>query len=48
MLIKDAIYMSASVPLILKPIFSNDGCFVDGGLLANIPLDSCIKNSNCK
>ena len=34
--------------IVLKPIFSNDGCFVDGGLLANIPLDSCIKNSNCK
>ena len=47
-LIKDALYMSASVPLVLKPIFLDNCCFVDGGLLANIPLDSCIKNSKCK
>lgn len=47
LLIKDAIYMTASVPLLFKPIIKEDGCFIDGGLLANIPLDTCVEEVKC-
>jgi predicted acylesterase/phospholipase RssA len=37
-----AIYMSASLPVIFTPLCDNSGCFIDGGLLNNFPLDDCI------
>lgn len=48
LLIKDAIYMSSCVPLVLKPLFQEDSCYIDGGLLANVPIKSCITQNNCR
>ena len=30
--------------IIFEPIYHDDGCFVDGGLLNNYPLSECIKD----
>ena len=42
-----ALSMTMAFPFLFKPILNNDGCFVDGGLLINLPLDPCIKNTQC-
>ena len=40
-----AIYMSASFPIIFSPIIDNSGCYIDGGLLNNFPLNDCIMDA---
>ena len=42
-----AIAMSSAIPVIFKPIFYNNGCYIDGGLLNNVPINSCIEDSKC-
>jgi len=40
----DAIYMSSSLPLLFNPICTIDKkCYIDGGLVANYPLEYCLK-----
>jgi predicted acylesterase/phospholipase RssA len=48
LLLKEAIYMSMSVPLVFTPLFKDNNCFLDGGLLANIPLKNCLNETKCK
>lgn len=43
-----AIAASSAFPLVFKPIFYNNKCFVDGGLLNNFPLNICLNNTKCK
>ena len=38
-----AIQMSAACPLIISPVFSDGKCYIDGGLLCNYPMSSCLK-----
>lgn len=40
--ILDAIYASCSLPILFKPIIQDGKCYVDGGFLANYPLEKCI------
>ena len=40
----EAIYSSCAVPLLFTPLFKNNECYCDGGLLANYPLEHSIKN----
>ena len=42
-----AICMSSSFPLVFTPIFYQDKCFVDGGLINNYPLNNCLLDNNC-
>lgn len=37
----DAIYASCTIPIIFKPIITDDCCYVDGGLFSSYPLDIC-------
>jgi predicted acylesterase/phospholipase RssA len=43
-----AIEMSTCYPLLFKPIFYEDLCYVDGGLFSNYPLKECIEREKCK
>jgi predicted acylesterase/phospholipase RssA len=47
MSLNTALASSCAFPLIFKPIFYNDQCFVDGGLLHNFPLNICLKQTKC-
>lgn len=38
----DAVAMSSSVPIIFQPIFYENNFYIDGGILNNYPLQSCI------
>lgn len=42
----DAVAITMSFPFLFKPIFVDDKCFIDGGILNNFPLNMCIK-TNC-
>lgn len=47
LLLVDAIFMTCTVPLLCKPICKDDKCYLDGGLLANVPIDECLKDTKC-
>ena len=42
-----AVQRSASLPFIFKPVCCDGGCFVDGGLLNNFPLQDCVDRKDC-
>lgn len=45
----DAIHMTACLPMIFTPVFIQEKCFIDGGIVLNYPLKLCIekyKNKN--
>lgn len=42
----EAIYSSCAVPLLFSPLFKNNECYCDGGLIANYPLAQSIKNGS--
>jgi len=41
-----AIQMTCSLPILLKPVFIDGKCFVDGGVACNYPLNFCVENVN--
>ena len=42
-----AIRMTTAYPFAFKPVFEEDSCFIDGGLLNNYPLNDCIEQTKC-
>ena len=42
-----ALSMSTSYPFVFQPVLEEDKCYVDGGILNNLPLNDCIKQTNC-
>ena len=42
-----ALQMTMAVPVIFKPIFEGDGCYIDGGILNNYPLNDCLTQQHC-
>ena len=43
-----AIYMSSAIPGIFVPTIMDDGCYIDGGVMANYPLSYCIEANKNK
>jgi predicted acylesterase/phospholipase RssA len=42
-----ALRMTMAAPLIYEPIFIDNDCYVDGGLINNYPLNICIQQQEC-
>ena len=42
-----AIIMSSSIPILIKPPYYNNEYYLDGGIFTNCPLSECIKNEKC-
>ena len=42
-----ALRMTMAVPIIFEPIFIENGCYIDGGLINNYPLNDCIEEEQC-
>jgi len=40
-----AIFMSSAIPGIFVPTIIDNGCYIDGGIMANYPLSYCIANN---
>ena len=38
----NAIYMSSTIPIVLKPLYYENEYFIDGGFLCNYPIKQCI------
>jgi len=47
LLIIEAVFMSCSIPILAKPLCKDDKCYVDGGFLANVPVNECLKETKC-
>tara|TARA_R110002072_G_scaffold210345_3_gene367980 strand:+ start:1232 stop:2278 length:1047 start_codon:yes stop_codon:yes gene_type:complete len=43
----EALYATLNIPFLFKPYFINNKCLIDGGLVNNNPIKSCIRNENC-
>ena len=39
--------MTTAIPVLFKPIFMNDNCYIDGGVLNNYPVKDCLENEKC-
>jgi predicted acylesterase/phospholipase RssA len=39
--------MTMAFPIIFEPIFIEDSCYIDGGLMNNFPLNDCIEQQQC-
>lgn len=48
LLIIETIFMSCSIPILVKPLCKDNKCYVDGGFLANVPINECLKETNCE
>jgi NTE family protein len=42
-----ALEMSSAVPILFKPVFIDDNCYIDGGLFDNYPINECLLNEKC-
>lgn len=42
-----AIAMTIAVPVLFQPVFHEGGCYIDGGCLANLPVDECLREQAC-
>lgn len=42
-----ALQMTTALPVLFKPIFEDDGCYIDGGVLNNYPLQDCLNQQQC-
>ena len=43
-----ALRMSMAFPIIFEPIFIEECCYIDGGLMNNFPLNDCIEQQQCE
>ena len=39
-----AVFMSSSLPGVFAPTILDDGCYIDGGVMANFPVSYCLKD----
>ena len=45
--VSKALQMTMAYPIMFEPIFFAEGCFIDGGLMNNYPLNDCIQQQQC-
>jgi NTE family protein len=43
-----ALEMTTAIPIFCKPVFWNNKCYLDGGLLDNYPVKLCLENEKCE
>jgi len=43
-----ALEMTTAFPIFCKPVFWNNKCYLDGGLLDNYPVKLCLENEKCE
>ena len=44
----DAVMMTCSIPIMVKPPYYNDEYYLDGGIFCNTPLNECYSNEKCE
>jgi NTE family protein len=48
LLLIKALRMTMSFPIIFEPIFEEENCYIDGGLLNNFSLNDCLTQQQCE
>ena len=43
----DALAITTAIPLMFKPVLYNDKCFLDGGIMNNLPVNVCLNDTEC-
>ena len=43
----DALTSTTSFPILIPPLCINNHCYIDGGLLNNLPINDCLKQTKC-
>lgn len=43
-----ALSMTMAYPILFKPVFYENECFIDGGILNNLPINDCLFNNKCE
>jgi len=43
----DALAITTAIPLMFKPVLYNDKCFLDGGIMNNLPVNICLNETEC-
>lgn len=43
----DALAITTAIPLMFKPVLYNDKCFLDGGIMNNLPVNVCLNETEC-
>ena len=43
-----ALEITTAIPILCKPVFLNEKCYVDGGILDNYPVKDCLDNELCE
>lgn len=43
-----ALQMSMAFPIMIQPVCNGEGCYIDGGLLNNYPLNDCLLQTKCE
>ena len=47
MRIIQAVHMSGAIPMIFKPVFYEGSCYMDGGIVNNYPIETCMYKQAC-
>lgn len=42
-----ALNMTMAVPILFKPVLYNNGCYIDGGVINNLPFKNCLERNDC-
>lgn len=45
--ISTAMAMTMAVPVLFQPVLYEGGCYVDGGCVANMPVNDCLEDQQC-
>lgn len=45
--LSEALACTSAFPMLFKPVFVGEKCFVDGGLIHNYPLNHCLDETKC-
>ena len=45
--ISTAMAMTMAVPVLFQPVLHEGGCYVDGGCVANMPVNDCLEEQEC-
>lgn len=42
-----ALNMTMAVPILFKPVLYENGCYIDGGVINNLPVNNCLERNEC-
>ena len=45
--VREALACTSAFPMLFKPVFVGEKCFLDGGLIHNYPLNQCLDKTKC-